>query len=93
MKKEEFCYDGTAKIFCRKCRTLHEVAFDGTDEDLGVEESIERGMDEAGWDSANRLCPNCWEEFEESEEDKGLDPDYDIEFDDNTYDDIDEEEL
>jgi hypothetical protein len=93
MKKEEYCFDGTAKVMCRKCKTLHEVAFDGTDLDSCVEEAIERGMNEAGWESNNRLCPNCWEEFEGTDEDAEIDPDYDVELDDSDYDDdFDEEE-
>ena len=97
MKKEEYCFDGTAKVYCKKCKTLHEVAFDGTDLDCGVEEAIERGMSEAGWDGVNHICPNCWEEFEEedapNDEDEEIDPEYDVELDDNDYDDdFDEEE-
>lgn len=91
MKKEEFCFDGTAKMRCRKCRTLHEVAFDGTDLDSGIEEAIERGMFEAGWDANNHLCPNCYEEFEGTEED-AIDPDYDVELDDDYDDDFYDEE-
>lgn len=92
MKKEEYCFDGTANIICRKCRTIHEVAFDGTDLDSSVEDAIERGMNEAGWDANNHFCPNCYEEFEEvegCEEDfdeeryeEELNNDYDDDFDD-----------
>ena len=88
MKKEEYCFDGTAKVYCKKCKTLHEVAFDGTDLDCGVEEAIERGMSETGWDAVNHICPNCWEEFEGTDEDDSIDPEYDIELDEDEYEDI-----
>jgi hypothetical protein len=69
------------------------VAFDGTDLDCGIEEALERGMNDAGWDAPNHICPNCYEEFAETDEDTEIDPDYDIELDDSDYDeDFDEEE-
>jgi hypothetical protein len=98
MKKEEYCFDGTAKVLCRKCKVLHEVAFDGTDLDTCVEDAIERGMNEAGWETVNHLCPNCWDEYEESDEAEDgpdIDFEYDMELDDDfdDYDDnLDEEE-
>lgn len=94
MKKEEYCFDGTAKITCRKCRTTHEVAFDGTDLDSSIEDAIERGMCEAGWDANNRLCPNCYEEFEEvNGDDEEFDEDvYEEELNNDYDDDFDEEE-
>jgi hypothetical protein len=93
VKKEEFCFDGTAKVMCRKCKTLHEVAFDGTDLDTCVEDAIERGMNDAGWEVSDRLCPNCWEEFAETNEDVDEEDDeYDVELDDSEYDDFDDEE-
>jgi len=98
VKKEEFCFDGTAKVMCRKCKTLHEVAFDGTDLDTCVEDAIERGMNDAGWEVNTHLCPNCWEEFAETneeDEDEGTDPDYDVELDEEDpydYEEYNEEE-
>jgi len=91
MKKEEFCFDGTAKVKCRKCKTLHEVAFDGTDLDSSIENAIERGMAEGGWDLHNRICHNCYDEYEEVDENAEIDDDfdeddYDMELDENDFD-------
>jgi hypothetical protein len=91
MRIVAYAFDGIAKVQCRKCKVEHEVAFDGTDLDSSIENAIERGMAEGGWDSLNRVCPNCYDEYEEVDEDAEMDDDfdeedYDIDLDEDDYD-------
>ncbi len=96
MKADAYGFDGTAKIRCRKCGMVHEVAFDGNELDT-VDEAINRGMETDGWDSAAVVCPNCFDAFSEmtdgfTEEDDDED-NYDFESDGEFEEyDLDEEE-
>jgi len=93
MQVDCYSFDGLASIRCNKCRTVHQVAFDGTDLDT-VEDAIKNGLEESGWDSSGTICSSCNDQIgvPENESGIGLDvvdeclDDYDIEDDEDDYD-------
>jgi hypothetical protein len=60
MRLDAYQFDGIGNVRCRKCKTVHEVAFDGTDLDT-IEEAIDSALVEAGWDVYSGLCSNCYD--------------------------------
>jgi hypothetical protein len=90
MKVEGCTFDGIANIRCTKCGTIHNVSFDGGDLDT-LDEAIERGAEEDGWEVYEAVCPNCFDSFSESA--ATFNEDECLEEEDVDYDAYDEEQL